>query len=124
MCIRDRLYTELLNTAQQLRVSKAGTVGDVRIIDSAAVGRQPVGAKPIAILGIALLLGVLFSMVIIWLLRALRVVVEDPEIIESQLGLPVYATVPHRKMEIDLQRKSKSGVGELRAVSFLSLIHI
>ncbi|EXI85410.1 MAG: putative tyrosine-protein kinase in cps region [Candidatus Accumulibacter regalis] len=116
--VSNRLYTELLNTAQQLRVSKAGTVGDVRIIDSAAVGRQPVGAKPIAILGIALLLGVLFSMVIIWLLRALRVVVEDPEIIESQLGLPVYATVPHSKMEIDLQRKSKSGVGELLAVSF------
>ena len=116
--VSNRLYTELLNTAQQLRVSKAGTVGDVRIIDSAAVGREPVGAKPIAILGIALLLGVLFSMVIIWLLRALRVVVEDPEIIESQLGLPVYATVPHSKMEIDLQRKSKSGVGELLAVSF------
>ena len=116
--VSNRLYTELLNTAQQLRVSKAGTVGDVRIIDSAAVGRQPVGAKPIAILGIALLLGVMFSMVIIWLLRALRVVVEDPEIIESQLGLPVYATVPHSKMEIDLQRKSKSGVGELLAVSF------
>jgi len=116
--VSNRLYTELLNTAQQLRVSKAGTVGDVRIIDSAAVGREPVGAKPIAILGIALLLGVLFSMVIIWLLRALRVVVEDPEIIESQLGLPVYATVPHSKMEIDLQRRAKSGVGELLAVSF------
>jgi tyrosine-protein kinase Etk/Wzc len=116
--VSNRLYTELLNTAQQLRVSKAGTVGDVRIIDPAAVAREPVGAKPIAILGIALLLGVLLSMVIIWLLRALRVVVEDPEIIESQLGLPVYATVPHSKTEIDLHRKSKFGVGELLAVGF------
>ncbi|MER2544557.1 MAG: polysaccharide biosynthesis tyrosine autokinase [Candidatus Accumulibacter phosphatis] len=116
--VSNRLYTELLNTAQQLRVSKAGTVGDVRIIDSAAVARQPVGTGPAAILGIALLLGVLLSMVIIWLLRALRVVVEDPEIIESQLGLPVYATVPHSKTEVDLHRKAKSGVGELLAVGF------
>ena len=116
--VSNRLYTELLNTAQQLRVSKAGTVGDVRIIDSAVVARQAIGAKPIAILGIALLLGVLSSMVIIWLLRALRVVVEDPEIIESQLGLPVYATVPHSKTELDLHRKAKSGVGALLAVSF------
>ena len=116
--VSNRLYTELLNTAQQLRVSKAGTVGDVRIIDSAVVARQSVGAKPVAILGIALLLGLLLSMVVIWLLRALRVVVEDPEIIESQLGLPVYATVPHSKLEVDLQRKAKSGGGELLAVAY------
>jgi tyrosine-protein kinase Etk/Wzc len=116
--VSNRLYTELLNTAQQLRVSKAGTVGDVRIIDTAAVARKPVGAKPVAILGIALLLGVLLSMVIIWLLRSLRVVVEDPEIIESQLGLPVYATVPHSKTELDLHRKARGGVGELLAVGF------
>ncbi len=116
--VSNRLYTELLNTAQQLRVSKAGTVGDVRVIDTAAVGREPVGAKPIAILGIALLLGVLASLVIIWVLRSLRVVVEDPEVIESQLGLPVYATVPHSKLEVDLHRRAQAGVGgELLAVA-------
>jgi tyrosine-protein kinase Etk/Wzc len=116
--VSNQLYTELLNTAQQLRVSKAGTVGDVRVIDTAAVARQPVGAKPVAILGIALLLGLLLSMVVIWLLRSLRVVVEDPEVIESQLGLPVYATVPHSKTEVDLNRKARSGNSELLAVAY------
>jgi tyrosine-protein kinase Etk/Wzc len=116
--VSNRLYTELLNTAQQLRVSKAGTVGDVRVIDTAAVGREPVGAKPVAILGIALLLGMLASLVVIWVLRSLRVVVEDPEVIESQLGLPVYATVPHSKLEVDLHRKAQAGgAGELLAVA-------
>jgi len=115
--VSTRLYTELLNTAQQLRVSKAGTVGDVRVIDPAAVGRDPVGAKPIAILGIALLLGLMVSMIVIWVLRSLRVVVEDPEIIESQLGLPVYATVPHSKIEVELHRKAQVGSGELLAVA-------
>ncbi|HOG04347.1 MAG TPA: polysaccharide biosynthesis tyrosine autokinase, partial [Accumulibacter sp.] len=114
--VSTKLYTELLNTAQQLRVSKAGTVGDVRVIDMAAVARKPVGAGAVAILAIALLLGLLFSLVVIWLLRSLRVVVEDPEIIEAQLGLPVYATVPHSKAELELHRKAQSGVGELLAV--------
>lgn len=114
--VSTKLYTELLNTAQQLRVSKAGTVGDVRVIDMAAVARKPVGAGPVAILAIALLLGLLFSLVVIWLLRSLRVVVEDPETIEAQLGLPVYATVPHSKAELELHRKAQSGVGELLAV--------
>ncbi|WP_291992956.1 polysaccharide biosynthesis tyrosine autokinase [Candidatus Accumulibacter sp. ACC003] len=116
--VSTNLYTELLNTAQQLRVSKAGTVGDVRIIDAAAVARKPVGAKPVAILAIALLLGLLFSLVVIWLLRSLRVVVEDPEVIEAQLGLPVYATVPHSKAELELQRKARSGAAELLAVAY------
>ncbi|MCB1965439.1 polysaccharide biosynthesis tyrosine autokinase [Accumulibacter sp.] len=116
--VSNRLYTELLNTAQQLRVSKAGTVGDVRVIDSAAVAREPVGAKPVVILSIALLLGLLLSMVVIWLLRSLRIVVEDPEIIESQLGLPVYATIPHSKDELELQRTVRSTGRALLAVDF------
>ena len=116
--VSNRLYTELLNTAQQLRVTKAGTIGDVRVIDPAAVGRKPVGAGPMAILAIALLLGLLVSMVVIWVLRSLRVVVEDPEIIEAQLGLPVYATVPHSKTEVELHRKARGGAGELLAVVY------
>ena len=116
--VSNRLYTELLNTAQQLRVTKAGTVGDVRVIDVAAVARRPVGAGALAILGIALLLGLLLSMVVIWVLRSLRVVVEDPDIIESQLGLPVYATVPHSNTEVDLHRQARGGIGELLAVSY------
>ncbi len=115
--VSNKLYTELLNTAQQLRVSKAGTVGDVRVIDAAAVSREPVGAKPVAILGVALLLGLLLSVLAIWLLRSLRVVVEDPDAIESHLGLPVYATVPHSQIELDLHRKAeRTGSSELLAV--------
>ena len=118
--VSTKLYTELLNTAQQLKVSKAGTVGDVRVIDSAAVARQPIGAKPLAILSIAILLGLVVSLITIWLLRTLRVVVEDPETIEAQLGLPVYATVPHSKSELALDRRLKKGegTGELLAVKF------
>lgn len=116
--VSTKLYTELLNTAQQLKVSKAGTVGDARVIDSAAVARDPVGTKPIAILGISTLLGLMTSLLIIWVLRALRVAVEDPEVIEAKLGLPVYATVPHSKTEVVLSRKLRAGesVGELLAI--------
>lgn len=113
--VSTKLYTELLNTAQQLKVSKAGTVGDVRVIDTAAVPRLPVGLRPIAILAVAALLGLFVSLIAVWVLRALRVAVEDPEVIEARLGLPVYATVPHSKAELLLSRKIKTGesVGEL-----------
>ena len=117
--VSTTLYTNLVNTAQQLRVSKAGTVGDVRIIDSAAVSAQPIGMKAPVVLVIATLLGLIVSMVVIWILRSLRVVVEDPEAIESQLGLPVYATIPHSEEEVALFRRTRSakGVGQLLAVT-------
>jgi len=107
--VNSKLYTELLNSAQQLRVAKAGKVGDARIIDEAMVSDQQIAPKSRLMLGVSLALGLLGSFVIIWLHRSLRVVVEDPEKIEKHLGLPVYATVPHSKAEIVLSRLLKSG---------------
>jgi len=109
--VSTTLYTNLVNTAQQLKVSKAGTVGDVRILDQAAVSREPVGMKAPAVLAVAALLGLIASLGVVWIIRSLRVVVEDPETIESQLGLPVYATIPHSPEEADIVRRAKSGKG-------------
>ncbi len=116
MEVSTKLYIELLNTAQQLKVSKAGTVGNVRIIDDALVARNPVGTKSITILSIALLLGLVASMLIILFQLALQVVVEDPESIEAKLGLPVYAVVPHSKAEAALIRNWQRGqkIGQKR----------
>lgn len=116
--VSTTLYTNLVNTAQQLKVSKAGTVGDVRILDQAAVSRQPVGMKATAVVAIAALLGLASSLIVVWIVRSLRVVVEDPETIESQLGLPVYATIPHSPEEAAIVRRSKGGKGpgELLAI--------
>lgn len=117
--VSNRLYTELLNSAQQLRVSKAGTTGDARVIDNAVLEEGRIAPNANRILGISLVLGLVVSFTIIWLRRTLRVVVEDPEKIENRLGLPVYATVPHSKAEIALSRLIKSGKpdGELLAIS-------
>ena len=118
--VSNKLYIELLNSAQQLRVSKAGTVGDSRIIDSAVVASEPISPKGALILAVSLLMGLLFSVVLIWVMRSLRVMVEDPDKIEKQLGLPVYATIPHSKIEVTLARDIKSGKrkGELLAIDY------
>ena len=115
--VSTTLYTNLVNTAQQLKVSKAGTVGDVRILDQAAVSRQAVGMKAPAVLAVAALLGFIASLGMVWIIRSLRVVVEDPETIESQLGLPVYATIPHSPEEAAIVRRAKGNkAGELLAI--------
>lgn len=116
--VNTALYTNLVNTAQQLRVSKAGTVGDVRIIDSASVTSRPVGLKPGVFVAVGGFFGLLISLGVVWLLRVLRVVVEDPDEIESKLGLPVYASIPHSTEEVAIGKRAKgSKSGELLAVS-------
>jgi tyrosine-protein kinase Etk/Wzc len=116
--VSTTMYTNLINTSQQLKVTKAGTVGDVRIVDSAAAASEPIGMKKPAMLVISLLFGLIVSLAVVWIKRSLRVVIEDPEIIESKLGLPVYATVPHSKEEDGIVRRAKNrGPGELLAVT-------
>lgn len=119
--VSTTLYTNLVNTAQQLKVSKAGTVGDVRILDQAAVSRQQVGMKAPAIIAVAALLGLFASLGVVWIVRSLRVVVEDPETIESQLGLPVYATIPHSPDEAAIVRRAKSGKGDRSSSELLAI---
>ncbi len=118
--VTTQLYTELLKTAQQLRVAKAGTVGNVRVIDEAAVGFDPIAPRKARILAVALVLGVLTGLMLIWLIRNLRVTVEDAENIERNLGLPVYATVPHSKLEV---KESKAAKQRRSKVNLLAVAH-
>jgi tyrosine-protein kinase Etk/Wzc len=92
--VTNETYTGLLNQAQQLDIARAGTVGNVRIIDAAAVdSTQPVKPrKPIVILG-GTLLGACLAAGFVFLRDMLRRGVEDPAAIED-LGLPVYASIP------------------------------
>lgn len=115
--VTTALYTNILNTSQQLRVSKAGAVGDVRVLDVAIASIQPIGPKPIVVLLGAGVLGLVLALINIWGLTALKVTVRDPETIERETGLPVYATVPFSSVE---QRISSE---KNKAPSILAILH-
>lgn len=95
--VSTEIYTAMLNTSQELDVMRAGTVGNVRIVDSAVVNvGQPVKPKKALIVLLSTLFGALLGIVIALLRHALNRGIENPELIE-QLGLPVYASVPFSK---------------------------
>ncbi|MGA3796598.1 polysaccharide biosynthesis tyrosine autokinase [Pseudomonas fluorescens] len=98
--VGTEIYTQLLNKAQELDVMRAGTVGNVRLIDKADVDlSKPVKPQKILIVLIATILGVFFATGLVLLRKALNRGLENPQAIE-QLGLPVYASIPYS----DLQR--------------------
>lgn len=92
--VSNEMYTALLNQAQQLDVARAGAVGNVRIVDPAAVDiANPVKPRKSLIVAIATLLGAFLATAFVFLQRMLNPGIEDPSQIE-ELGLPVYAAIP------------------------------
>lgn len=89
------LYSKLLNTAQELKVAKAGTVGNVRVIDYGFRPNQAVKPNKKLVIAAGLVAGAAIGMMLALLFRALRGGVRDPDDIEKKLGLPVYASVMH-----------------------------
>jgi len=102
------LYTSLLNTAQELRVVKAGTVGNVRIIDYAVMPSWPIAPRKSRILLLSLLLGGFIGVAAAFAKKALKAGVEDPDLIEKQINIPVYATIAHSKNQDRIYKKLES----------------
>jgi tyrosine-protein kinase Etk/Wzc len=121
--VKASLYTTLLNNAQTLRVAKEGTVGDVRIIDYAVLPEQPIKPNRIQIIGIAFVLGLFFGVVLVFIRKSLRRGIETPGLIEKQLNIPVYATVPHsdNQEKIANRYRKKSSKTELNQQAILAL---
>lgn len=92
--VKTQLYTGMLNRAQELRVVKAGTVGNVRIIDKAVQPVKAVSPDSKLALLLAIVLGGGLGCGLILLRAVMRRNVDDPKEIENRLGLSVYAVVP------------------------------
>jgi tyrosine-protein kinase Etk/Wzc len=116
--VNTALYTSLLDTAQELRVVKAGTIGNVRVIDYAVKPAYPVRPSRSRIMLIALLLGVFGGVGTAFAKKALKAGVEDPDLIEKQVNIPVYATISHSKRQDRIYKdlKSKSAKRAILAV--------
>lgn len=108
----QEIYMQLLNRQQELRISKASTVGDVRIIDHAATGAKPVAPKKAMIMLVSLILGLLVSVGLVLLKALFHHGISSPDQLEEH-GMNVYASVPLSEWQRkkDAEALLKRGVG-------------
>lgn len=120
--VTTEIYTQLLNKTQELDVVRAGTVGNVRIIDEADVDvTAPVKPKKPLIVLIATLLGGFLAVAWVLIRRALNPGVESPDVIE-QMGLPVYAAVPLSAQQHTIEtQNAKAAKGKGKAAPLLAM---
>lgn len=103
--MNTELYTNLLNSAQQLRIAKAGQIGNVRVVDFAQAPDDPVRPKRVLMILISAGVGLVLGIILAFIRKSLYGGVEHPEEIEKQLGVRVFAIVPRSTQQLRLQRK-------------------
>jgi tyrosine-protein kinase Etk/Wzc len=103
--VGTELYTAMLNSLQELRLVKAGTLSTVRIIDYALPPLGPESPQQSHVRTLSLIGGLFLGFAIVFVRNALRAAVNDPDQVEKVLALPVYATIPHSRQQNRLIRK-------------------
>ncbi|EPM7843254.1 polysaccharide biosynthesis tyrosine autokinase [Vibrio fluvialis] len=117
--VNQQIYVQLLNKVQELSIVKAGTVGNVRILDKAQTFAKPVKPKKALIVLLSTLLGGMLSLVFVLVKAALHRGVENPDDIE-QIGLSVYASIPKSSLQLELFNKLKRHRKQNRDLTLLA----
>jgi len=106
----QEVYMQLLNKEQELNISKASTVGNVRIIDQAITQVKPVKPRKAIALLLSIILGAAASIGYVLLRAFLHRGIESPEQLE-ELGINVYSSVPlsewQQKKDFEFRSKNK-----------------
>lgn len=105
--VNQQIYIQLLNKVQELNIIKAGTVGNVRILDDAQTYAYSVKPKKVMIIVLSTLLGCMISVFLVVAKAIFHRGVETPEQIE-EIGLPVYAAIPKSNLQVELNHNFKS----------------
>lgn len=115
--VDNELYTNLLNSFQQLRLVKEGKVGNVRIVDVAVMPEKPVKPQRALVLALSAVLGLLAGLGVAFVRNSLRPGIKSADELEHSLGMHVFATVPlsSAQQQLDADRQAKKSGTHLLA---------
>lgn len=114
--VNTDLYTKLLDSTEQLRVLKAGQLGNVRTVDYAVIAEKPVKPRKPLVIAAATLFGLLLGSTIAFGRRALNRGLESPAEIERAVDVPVYAIISRSARQAQLQAP-RSGAARPRVLA-------
>ena len=106
VAVNNEVYTNMLNNIQQLRVVRAGEVGNVRIVDFAQIEQSQTKPNKSRILMASVVFGFIFGVLFVFLMYILRNGVKSASEIERETGLSVFAKIPQSSSKFLRKRKS------------------
>ncbi len=106
--VGSEVYLQLLNKVEELKVLRAGTVGNVRILDEADVLTKAVKPKKALTVLLALFLGFGLGLVIVFVKHLLSAGLVNPSELQERLGIANYGVIPLSKTQIELEKNEKN----------------
>ncbi|MFM0183728.1 polysaccharide biosynthesis tyrosine autokinase [Paraburkholderia aspalathi] len=91
--VAEEIYVALLNKTQELSISRAGTIGNVHIIDEALLPSSPVRPKSALIISAGTVLGIIAGILFAFCRRTFFTGVADPEFVERRFQLPIFGSI-------------------------------
>jgi tyrosine-protein kinase Etk/Wzc len=104
--VGQAVYVILLKKEQELKINKASIIGDVRIIDPAALKDKAVSPNGKVIIFISIYLAVILASILVLLKTIIYKRIDKIEELE-QLGISVFATIPFSSSQNKIIRQSK-----------------
>ncbi len=87
------IYSNLILTYEQIRLSEAQTVSTVFSVDPAVVPTQPISPQVMRNTALAAMVGLMLAVGVIFLIEALDDTLKTPEDVKKTLGLPVLGVI-------------------------------
>jgi tyrosine-protein kinase Etk/Wzc len=103
--VNNELYQQLRNNALQLQLIREGKIGNVRLIDPAAMPEDAVKPKRGLTVALALVLGLFGGIVVAFARNAFFRGIRNAQEIEAHTGLNVYSTIPLSGAQTTMARK-------------------
>ncbi|SDH71711.1 polysaccharide biosynthesis tyrosine autokinase [Paraburkholderia phenazinium] len=93
--VAEDIYVALLNKIQELSITRAGTIGNVHIIDEALLPSSPVRPKSALIISAGTALGIIAGVLFAFCRRTFFTGVADPEFIERRFQMPIFGSISY-----------------------------
>ena len=100
VAVNNEVYTNMLNNIQQLRVVRAGEVGNVRIVDFAQIEQSQSKPNKTRIVMTSCAVGFVLGVLVVLLVRIFKNGVRSASEIERETGLSVFAKIPQSRNKI------------------------
>ena len=97
--VNERLYSYLLNEKSQFSIAKAAKVAGTKIIDYAEIPLKPFSPKKALVLSVSVFLGLLLSMIIIFIKEKSDPKLKTPQEVGRLSSLSIFGLIPFIKDE-------------------------
>lgn len=92
--VNNKIYSVLLEKREEARITEAGKVGTIHVIDMAEMPKSPVKPKKMRNFAISLILGLILGVGMAFFIDSLDSSLKTQSDVENLLHLPVLTTIP------------------------------